>query len=322
MIPYACAFPKFRRLALAGAGLTALSLCALAAPETAVAQVYFAPYFHAYAYPGPEVYYPDRGGPSGWEREPRYAPHLSRRAVSRIMANEGYRLDGPISSHGLTVIAVGVDERGRQARFAIDAEDGAILDIRRLGRAPEPRYEERREARRHDVDEDRRSRRDDDEDEPRPRARAHNYAPPPLTAEEPRRRTTHREHPQTPRHAALPPPASPAAKPPGSAPTEALTPPIPPTPAPSAAAPNPPAQPAATPANAPPPPPTATPQGSAHRAVVPPQGADAPPAAKNQPDPTVSVLVKSKSDGPSPASVVVRPPAEKKLVPPPPDGGY
>jgi hypothetical protein len=55
------------------------------------------------------------------------APDVSPRAIASILAEEGFRLVGPLGRRGDQIVVTGVDRRGRQRRFVIDPYEGEIL---------------------------------------------------------------------------------------------------------------------------------------------------------------------------------------------------
>jgi len=101
-----------------------LALACGAAPEAAVAQLFFRPFAYTYRYEIP---------PDDFDEAPRFA---SRRAVGRILAREGYQLVGPLGQRGEQVIATGVSRREGEMRFFIDPYEGQI--IRAIRTAPPP----------------------------------------------------------------------------------------------------------------------------------------------------------------------------------------
>ncbi len=94
-----------------------LCLCAWAPSDGARAEFFFRPFGGVFA--------------GKIEEEPPPA-FTSREAVGRIVAREGFRLVGPLRSHGEQIIAIGVDRRGRRMRFVIDPYEGQVLSAHRL----------------------------------------------------------------------------------------------------------------------------------------------------------------------------------------------
>jgi hypothetical protein len=101
-----------------GAATAIALLCALgAAPQSASAQVFFRPFgtvFHERIVAEPP-------------------PYGTRRAIARILSEEGYRLIGPIGERGDEIVATGVDSRGRRMRFLIDPYVGDVVRAWRAG---------------------------------------------------------------------------------------------------------------------------------------------------------------------------------------------
>lgn len=111
------AWRKWRKALAVGLAL------ACGAAETATAQFFFRPFAYSYRYDLP----PDD------DNAPRYA---SRRAVARILAQQGYELAGPLGRRGDQIVAVGVSRRGGEVRFFIDPFEGEIIHALRLEAPP------------------------------------------------------------------------------------------------------------------------------------------------------------------------------------------
>jgi len=254
------------------------------------AQVYFQPYVQAYYWQSPAQPRPaQRGG----------GAFVSRREIAAILYDEGYRLVGPIDYRDDAIVAVGVDDYGRQMRFVIDPDDGDVIGARRLSRQAArsdpgdgvPRVEQPRIPRPQSRPRETSS----------PARRPHQSASPPPPG--PELDLTRRQSSGAPAGSSQQPPG-----PRPTAPTQGSARPEGP-PAPAAAS----VQPASPqPAGAP------VAHGSAHRAIVPPPGAaqavttppQSPPAAQPAPPapPAAPVVGSTGAQAPSaPAPDAVKP---------------
>ena len=101
-----------------GCAAAILAAAAFIAAPDAQAQFYFRPFFNGFNRPIEEP-----------------APYASHQSVVRILARAGYRLVGPLGSHGDQILAMGVDARGNYMRFVIDPYEGQVLHSRPVGRA-------------------------------------------------------------------------------------------------------------------------------------------------------------------------------------------
>lgn len=92
-------------------GLASLAaLLCVVASTPAAADFFFQPFGYAFHQPIPEP-----------------APDVSPRRIAAILAEEGFRLAGPLGRRGDQVVATGVDRRGRYRRFILDPYEGEIL---------------------------------------------------------------------------------------------------------------------------------------------------------------------------------------------------
>ena len=66
---------------------------------------------------------------------------LPRRAVRRIVEQQGYEVIGPIQLNGQVYLVPVEDMRGRVSRLVIDARDGEVLDRAGAGGPPRPPVE-------------------------------------------------------------------------------------------------------------------------------------------------------------------------------------
>ena len=112
-----------KRLALA-AGLATLVAAPVVLMATSAQAQFFGDVFGSRFAWGPRYYDEDT------RAEPEYAPRgLAPGAVSRMLANEGYRLTGPLGRRGRVYLANVADrETGQHERLVIDAFSGDVLE--------------------------------------------------------------------------------------------------------------------------------------------------------------------------------------------------